>query len=209
MGMLPVGDDPAKFSRSLDSKIKSFYKNKLHKGFESLFEIIDINSVYEIKKDIVSHPGLVYQRGRSGDSRIEGLDLYIKFLNTEVDRSAISTSSRPMDNTSTIMEGKHIAREQVFIQRNPEARKKCIEHFGCKCAACGLVMSDKYGEIGKGFIEVHHLNPIHLFDDTHLVDYSTDLIPLCPNCHAMIHKLENPGDLDGLRRILIQNGFIR
>lgn len=201
-GMLPAGEDPAKYSRNLDSKIKSFYKNKLHKDFGSLFEIIDESSVYAIKQDIVSHPGLVYQRRRSGDSRIEGLDLYIKFLNTEENSPSVSTSTRRIKLASAEMEGKHISREQVVIQRNQDVRKKCIEYFGCKCAACGLVMSDKYGEIGEGFIEVHHLNPIHLYDDAHIVNYRTDLIPLCPNCHSMIHKLYDPGDLDKLQQII-------
>ena len=201
-GKLPIGDDSAKYVRSLDSKIKAFYKNKLHKVIDSVYEITEENSIYRIKQDIVANPGLVYQRGRNGDSRIEGLDLYISYLKSLLTQSSVAVPKRRTKLASAVMEGRHIAREQVVIQRNQEARKKCIEHFGCKCAACGLVMSDKYGEIGKGFIEVHHLNPIHLFDDAHLVDYRTDLIPLCPNCHAMIHKLEDPGDLEGLRRIL-------
>jgi 5-methylcytosine-specific restriction protein A len=67
-------------------------------------------------------------------------------------------------------------------------------------------MEDFYGEIGKEFIEVHHLKPIHLFDDTHEVDPIKDLITLCPNCHAMIHKLEDPSDISTLKQ-LIQQGI--
>lgn len=204
-GVLPPGGDPAKYSRSLDSKIKSFHKDKLHKDFVSLFEIIDENAVYEIKQDIVSHPGLVYQRGRSGDSRIEGLDLYIAFLKKEFNVPSVSTSTRRIKLASAEMEGKHIAREQVVIQRNRSARQKCIEYYHCRCAACGLSMAEKYGKIGDGVIEVHHLNPIHLFSDTHTVNYKEDLVALCPNCHTIIHKLEDPGDLDGLKQLIEEN----
>lgn len=204
-GKLPPGEDSARFSRNLDSKIKSFYKNKLHKDFESLFEITDENDVYEIKQDIVSHPSLVYQRGRSGDSRIEGLDLYITFLNTEVNPPSVSTSTRRIKLASAEMEGKHITREQVVIQRNRTARQKCIEYYQCRCAACGLSMNEKYGKLGDGVIEVHHLNPIHLFSDTHNVDYKEDLVALCPNCHTMIHKLEDPSDLAGLKQLIEEN----
>ena len=204
-GMLPAGEDPAKYSRNLDSKIKSFYKNKLHKDFGSLFDIVDDNAVYGIKQDIVSHPGLVYQRGRSGDSRIEGLGLYIKYLNAEVTPPSVSTSTRRIKLASPEMEGKHITREQVVIQRNITARQKCIEYYQCRCAACGLSMAEKYGKLGDGVIEVHHLNPIHLFSDTHKVDYKEDLVALCPNCHTMIHKLDDHSDLAGLKQLIEEN----
>ena len=58
---------------------------------------------------------------------------------------------------------------------------------------------------GDGVIEVHHLNPIHLFSDTHTVNYKEDLVALCPNCHTIIHKLEDPGDLDGLKQLIEEN----
>ena len=66
-------------------------------------------------------------------------------------------------------------------------------------------MSRVYGELGEGFIEVHHLKPIHLFDEAHEVNPQEDLIPLCPNCHAMIHKLSNVGDLDKLKQIILKH----
>lgn len=57
------------------------------------------------------------------------------------------------------------ASKQVSVnvyERNEEARKKCIEHFGCKCIVCGLAFDKKYGEIGVDFIHVHHLKPISM-----------------------------------------------
>ena len=203
---LPVGSDVAKYSRGLDAKVKAFYKKRMQRENASIYESKDENAIYQIKQDIVAHPGLVYQRSRSGDARIEGLDLYISFI-----RRASKTNSaglhrgRRIERSSPESEGKHIKQETTVIQRNPLARRKCIEYYGCRCAACGLAMNEKYGQIGEGVIEVHHLNPIHLFDDTHPVDYKTDLIPLCPNCHTIIHKLANPGDLDGLKIIVEKN----
>lgn len=85
----------------------------------------------------------------------------------------------------------HVSRRE----RNSGLRKLCIEHYrslnGGKvvCAACGLVFGELYGEIGDGYIEVHHLYPISQMDEVHSVDPKTDLVPLCANCHAMIHRL--------------------
>ena len=48
-----------------------------------------------------------------------------------------------------------------------------------------------YGEYGKGFIHVHHLRPLYMVKKDYIVDYKNDLIPVCPNCHAMIHRIPN------------------
>lgn len=203
---LPYGSSAPAYARSIDSKIKRFYRDKLNKDFGSIFEYKDEADVIKIQNEIASNPSMVYRRGRNGDSRIEGLEWYLEFLRTPCPISVTNRSTgrvvRRIRRASEDMEGKHIAREIVVIQRNQEARKKCIEHYGCKCAACGLVMSNKYGVVGEGVIEVHHLNPIHLFDDAHHVNYLEDLVPLCPNCHTIIHKFEDPGDIEGLRLLV-------
>lgn len=199
--ILPPTDDPKKYSRNLDNKIKKFYTEKLFRELESLYVITDINEVRGIKNDIVANPNYVYSRKKTGDDRIKGLDNYISFLEKGHQTQKVDTKKRIRRSTED-EEGKHVTKETTVIQRNQSARKKCIEHYGCKCAACGIVMKDIYGEIGENFIEVHHLNPIHLFDDLHVVDYKEDLIPLCPNCHAMIHKLADPGDIRTLRNII-------
>lgn len=73
-------------------------------------------------------------------------------------------------------------------ERNPEARKKCIELYGETCKVCGLNFQEAYGEIGKGFIHVHHVVPISQRRGKYKIDYEKDLVPVCPNCHAMLHK---------------------
>lgn len=197
-------EDPKKYSRNLDNKIKKFYLEKLSRKLESLYTITEINEVRGIKNDIVANPNFVYSRKKAGDDRIKGLDNYISFLEKGPQTPKVETKNRIRRSTED-EEGKHITKETTIIQRNQSARKKCIEHYGCKCAACEIVMKDIYGEIGENYIEVHHLNPIHLFDDQYVVDYKEDLIPLCPNCHAMIHKLKDSGDITTLRNLIKEN----
>ena len=80
-------------------------------------------------------------------------------------------------------------------ERNKALREECIRYYAEKnggrigCEACGMTFAEKYGEIGAGYIEIHHLNPISQTDSVHTVDPKTDLIPLCANCHAMIHRV--------------------
>lgn len=78
---------------------------------------------------------------------------------------------------------------QTKHERNQALRQLCLKHFGAICQACGMKFEDVYGEIGKGYIEVHHLSPISQTDGEHAVNPKTDLVPLCANCHAMIHRL--------------------
>lgn len=76
-------------------------------------------------------------------------------------------------------------------ERSVVARKKCIKEKGCFCHVCNLDFEKTYGELGKGFIHVHHIKPLSDIDGEYVVDYENDLVPLCPNCHAMIHRKLN------------------
>ncbi|MEP1123695.1 MAG: hypothetical protein ABJH68_07380 [Ilumatobacter sp.] len=73
-------------------------------------------------------------------------------------------------------------------ERDRNARAACLDHYGFRCQACDLDFSEMYGEIGEGFIHVHHVNDIALAETEYMVDPIADLRPVCPNCHAMLHK---------------------
>lgn len=73
-------------------------------------------------------------------------------------------------------------------ERNPKARQECIEHFGIKCVVCNVSLEDIYGEAAKGLIHVHHLIPLSQIGVEYTVNPKSDLRPVCPNCHAVIHR---------------------
>lgn len=83
--------------------------------------------------------------------------------------------------------------KQVYVniyERNVNARKRCITHHGCICSVCLFDFEKTFGEIGKGFIHVHHIKEISNIGKEYVVDPINDLIPVCPNCHAMLHKMK-------------------
>ena len=88
-------------------------------------------------------------------------------------------------------------------ERNPQARAACIAHHGYLCAACGFNFAAVYGSWGKDFIHVHHINPIGKIGRQYEIDPKEDLIPVCPNCHAMIHRTEPPLTVAQLRDHLL------
>ena len=96
-------------------------------------------------------------------------------------------------------EGTRRTRLITSCERNPEARERCVAHHGAKCSVCGLVFGDVYGPIGQGFIHAHHLLPMSEVGDEYTVDPIHDLCPVCPNCHAMLHKRTPPFTPDELK----------
>lgn len=83
------------------------------------------------------------------------------------------------------------AKKQITVnvyERNTRARQLCIEKYGYQCCVCDFNFEEYYGEVGKGFIEVHHLIPLSEVRKEYEVDPVNDLRPLCSNCHVMIHR---------------------
>lgn len=87
-------------------------------------------------------------------------------------------------------------------ERNPAARQKCIAHYGAVCAVCGINFEKIYGEIGKGFIHVHHLVAISEIGKEYTINPVKDLRPVCPNCHAMLHRRKPPFSIDELANMV-------
>lgn len=96
-----------------------------------------------------------------------------------------------LNSNPEIFEG---LKKQVSVnkyERSSIARAKCLEANKCICKICEFNFETIYGELGKGFIHVHHITPIHTIGQSYKIDYARDLIPVCPNCHAMLHRKIN------------------
>jgi hypothetical protein len=106
-----------------------------------------------------------------------------------------------VSDTGQIIEG---AVKRITInayERNSTARKKCIAHHGHKCAICSFDFEETYGSLGENFIHVHHLKQLSEIKMEYVVDPIRDLIPVCPNCHAMLHRREPPLTINELQLV--------
>lgn len=101
------------------------------------------------------------------------------------------------------LEGKKHDTTVTRYERDQGNRKECIAHYGYVCQVCGMNFEQAYGELGKDFIEVHHLYPVS--HGERQVNPIEDLIPLCSNCHSMIHRQEDVADWHGLREKYMAN----
>lgn len=90
-------------------------------------------------------------------------------------------------------------------ERNPLARRACIDHFKAICMVCDFNFEEVYGDIGRDFIHVHHLKELSAIKKEYKIDVINDLVPVCPNCHAMLHKRKPAYTIDELRSIIHSN----
>jgi 5-methylcytosine-specific restriction protein A len=87
-------------------------------------------------------------------------------------------------------------------ERNPEARRRCIEAHGTRCCICGFSFGAVYGEVAEGYIHVHHLRPLSEIDGEYAVDPIADLRPICPNCHAVLRRRIPAFGIEEVRALL-------
>jgi len=113
------------------------------------------------------------------------LRAYLRFV---TEKNPEYTSPDEIINPDQYVEG---AKKKITVnsyERDSKARNKCIEIHGLNCAVCNINFEAVYGNIGIGYIHVHHIKPLSEINNTYTVNPETDLIPVCPNCHAMLHR---------------------
>jgi len=105
----------------------------------------------------------------------------------------------PVKQTSLLIEG---IKKTIIVntyERNPRARQECLKHWKPICSVCDFDFENKYGELGKGFIHVHHLVPVSEIGKSYQINPIKDLRPVCPNCHSMLHRTNPPLSIEELK----------
>lgn len=108
----------------------------------------------------------------------------------------------PSEEAEKYTEG---SKKQIVVnayERNPKARQACIEIHGTSCIICGFDFGEVYGEDFAGKIHVHHVKPLADVDDEYEVDPENDLVPVCPNCHMILHSKKDVYSLDEVKIFL-------
>jgi 5-methylcytosine-specific restriction protein A len=87
-------------------------------------------------------------------------------------------------------------------ERDPRNRKAAIDFHGKSCLACGFNFEEKYGELGEDYIVVHHVIPVSQIGSDYKIDPLRDLVTICANCHAMVHRYNPPLTVEELKKLL-------
>ena len=106
------------------------------------------------------------------------------------------------DKNEKLVEGATKTIKINIYERNGLARKRCIEYHGAQCKVCEFDFEEVYGIIGRSFIHIHHLLELSQIGKEYEVDYKIDLVPVCPNCHAIIHKRKPAFRIEELKELI-------
>jgi 5-methylcytosine-specific restriction protein A len=87
----------------------------------------------------------------------------------------------------------------TYYERDNRARMTCLHYYGYRCQGCGYKLSEIYGEVAERIIHVHHLKPVSKLPPGYRIDAINELVPLCPNCHAVVHAKKTPLSLKQLK----------
>ena len=91
-------------------------------------------------------------------------------------------------------------------ERNDKARQECIQAHGYTCQICGFNFGEIYGDVFDGKIHVHHIKPLSEINSSYKVNPVTDLIPVCPNCHMVLHaKVGGAYTVEEVKKFLYRN----
>ncbi|MEP0873311.1 HNH endonuclease [Trichocoleus desertorum AS-A10] len=110
-----------------------------------------------------------------------------------------------VQDSQTYQEG---ATTQITVntyERSRAAREACVKHYEAKCFICEFDFERTYGSVGKNIIHVHHLNPLSAIREEYKLNPIRDLIPVCPNCHTIIHRRNPPYTIEEVQQFLASN----
>jgi 5-methylcytosine-specific restriction enzyme A len=113
-----------------------------------------------------------------------------------------TASASELGDVNGLPEGARIRVEVNRYERSPVNRASCIQYHGATCLACGFDFKSLYGELGEGYIQVHHRTAVSQMNDSYFVNPVTDLVPVCANCHAMLHRLDPPMSVEALQDLV-------
>ncbi|HRP90855.1 MAG TPA: HNH endonuclease [Edaphocola sp.] len=183
------------FTRTMNVISTKYYLDKIleFNGIDSLKKALNSLSLHIDYYESVSNSKV--------KRRKEILNKYLKEYSINPD----DFFGEQVENDKNLYEGAVKTVKMNIYERNPIVRQMCIEFHSAICKVCDFDFEKKFGEIGKGFIHVHHLKEISDIKKEYEINYKNDLIPVCPNCHAMLHKRKPAFTVEELKAIINQH----
>ena len=171
-----------------------------------------IDLIIEENYELRTFPMKAKERTGTGPAEIEdwGADIErneLKQIGDDYFAVPLGTHEKEISSSSIVApkdgyeEGHAYEVHATRYERDPIARSECIRHYGPICGVCDFDFEKKYGDLGLGFIHVHHRIRVADRPKPYKVDPLKDLVPVCPNCHAMIHKRVPPYSIEEMKAI--------
>ena len=131
-----------------------------------------------------------------------------QILSGKVDPLLRNSGPEPEDLISPGLEDPGRLRFHKQRERNQRLAKDAKKYHGHICQVCGFDFGEFYGELGRGYIEAHHLVPISELKRAQEINPKKDMTVICANCHRMIHRERNMS-LKVPKRIVANSGLAK
>lgn len=180
------------------------------------------NGVSRKTTDVMTaHPGYTGAKTKGGRTTTEVVLAYLsdpdRYHRAAVELRSAGSLGRdvqdalgaPDQDDPASIEGRVLHRLVRMRERDPKLRDRKIrqalhEHGTLACEVCSFDFEQFYGALGKGYIHVHHVMPLHASGQVRTT--LDDLAVVCANCHVMLHRGPAWRTPDELRGIVQTNG---
>jgi 5-methylcytosine-specific restriction protein A len=194
----------AKQSELMRLKLPEFSKD-----FESSVPLLKVGNKLDYRHAVAYHLKYDANELPTEDILISDLDRILEAYETLFYRGGRDGEYSPSDENDGIkgiisIEESHKKKVHYVMERPSLSQiKKIKKKLGYICEACDFDFEEMYGEVGKEYIEAHHLKPISelkIGESRSITQH--DFSVLCSNCHRMIHKLKDSSDLKALKKLI-------
>lgn len=210
-----------------ETRLSDFIREYFDPQYPGLYACTDRNFYVEVEDEMQTNPrmrrisetddlyglSIYHYKNFLGSKQFRGKDRPILAPNEKKPQKIQSPSEEPKTETDPLLpeseepstEGKSRQVHITRYERDPKDRKKALERDNYQCRVCQMNFEVVYGEIGRHYIEVHHLYPVSNMGEDYKfdpLDPERGLVCLCANCHAMIHRGGHYEERDG-KRVMI------
>lgn len=123
-------------------------------------------------------------------------------LGPSADEAELSLMSHDQSGASAFWEGAVTRVPVNRFERDRRARDQCLLEQGRHCTVCGMSFGKRYGPAVEGLIHVHHIVPLSEIREGYSPNPKLDLVPICANCHAVVHAGGRTRSIDEVRSML-------
>lgn len=198
-------------SASTEQKLlfKSFANAALNRRYvlrmvinDKVVDPVSINTWPQSWKDLSINIRMPFVDMHTGDDNVMNEIIFISESITGMILSLLPTEDISNESVEGYAEGNLSQTLVNKYERHPLNRAACIQLKGTSCAVCDFNFKETYGSLGEGFIHIHHLTPVSQLGSDYVIDPVKDLVPVCPNCHYMLHRRTPPLTIEELRKVL-------
>ena len=170
-----------------------YYNNKFHGGTRDEYRLLWLKEFLEENNPSIGDVIAFERKFKEGEDKLFISIAKKETINLVLEKEMEISNEFWLDPSEasgqeSFKEGEKLRIEVNRYERSQKNRLMALAFHGYDCSVCDLNFVEKYGELGNDFIHIHHTVPVSKLKLNYQLDIKKDLIPVCPNCHAMLHK---------------------